>query len=658
MFCSNCGDELADGSKFCSGCGAKVGEVKKKKGEGKGKSETKEKRVKSIPVAAQTYFEKGKKYQEKEDYDNAYDAYQEAIEIAPNFLEAQKKFIEVCLITENIYDAEKIIDDVISNNPDDYEILFLRGKLNKLNEEIDNAIIDFEIVTKIQPDFIDAYKELLLIYADANSYDNIIKIANAAIKIASNDSLLFILRGNAFFFKGSYDKALSDFNKSLEIIPDNSRSIFSIGVCYLKKADYNNALIFFNRFLDIFPDNADVICYRAQCLIYKEDYNNAIEDFETAEKLYGDKINPLLYKYRALARYKMGWYDLHQDEIMKDFIQISNNIEDDDYNELEFFREIILNRYRKAINEFYGKKETYLIAERSKDFLGRNKYEDFLLLMFTTKEPKTINRSNKGVMLFIYDYAWDYFSCLRAALGRSKADIYSVQKNTNHGTPKWCIFNAGSGFFYFKEKSGKNKISWSLSKDISSCRYEILEDAFKDYEKLLHSIDISSDFKNIFIVGIGGTEEICEAEALFIKGKNYSDKEEYEHAIKEFTAAIKIEQNYTNAYKYRCWAYKQIRDYKNAFIDIQKVLEVEPENTYYQERLCDIYEGLGNECLDKKEYKNAIANFSSAIEILDKISDKDYGPVYRIDNGRLIPISKEMRRKEIIQKMEKNQKKK
>jgi hypothetical protein len=47
---------LADGSKFCSGCGAKVGETSNEN------TQVQTQANNTIPVAAQTYYEQGKKY--------------------------------------------------------------------------------------------------------------------------------------------------------------------------------------------------------------------------------------------------------------------------------------------------------------------------------------------------------------------------------------------------------------------------------------------------------------------------------------------------------------------------------------------------------------------------------------------------------------------
>lgn len=648
MFCSNCGKKLADESKFCPACGTKVGETSEKQPE----------TPNSVPIAAQNYFNQAKEYEANQDYDNAYDAYKAAVQIAPAFFEAQKKLAQVCIILEDVKQAGRILNDVISKNPNDYEAFYLRGKAYSLLGKDEKALMDYDIALKTNNKYIDLYKEIISVYKLRNDWDQTIKTANEAIKVAPGEFFFYASRGEAYYRKNLITEALSDFNKALKINHDGIETVYLRGIILFGKEENDKALEDINHALKLSPDNIDFLFLRGKIYFSKGEFEKAISDFDLVEKHYGEETTPELYKFRAIARYKMGYYKIHDDKIMEDYSKLCKLISSD---ELDFFKDVMVERYRKAIVRYKGKRQSYLVAEHSYGLLGTSEWNNYLIIG-SADDPHGIRKSNNGAIAFLnHELASEYKQLVTNHVGRmvrgTHTSRFRIESNIKKGTLKcWFIIHAESGYLYYKNGTGKNKSTWGFFSDDSGYKYESLDNAFKDYEKIIHSENLcnknisnegkivsevftwlgsdnkwysSNDFMNIFIVGLGGTEEIDEnsAQAFVIKGGSYSEKKDYKQAIAEYTAAIKIDPSYFDAYESRAHAYWSLNDYDKAIADYTTAINIgsDDHSSFYYRGL--IYEG-------KKDYDHAIADFKKAIEIDPDYSKHIYDNIYKIYKNR------------------------
>lgn len=113
-----------------------------------------------------------------------------------------------------------------------------------------------------------------------------------------------------------------------------------------------------------------------------------------------------------------------------------------------------------------------------------------------------------------------------------------------------------------------------------------------------------------------------------VYGLDFYQKEDYDHAISEYTEAIQLEPNndFVNAsvYYYRGLAYRYKKEYDKAISDFNRVILLDPvrANAYY-------YRGIAY--YHKEEYENAIRDFNQAI-LLDPSDPAAYyyrGVAYR-----------------------------
>jgi tetratricopeptide (TPR) repeat protein len=94
------------------------------------------------------------------------------------------------------------------------------------------------------------------------------------------------------------------------------------------------------------------------------------------------------------------------------------------------------------------------------------------------------------------------------------------------------------------------------------------------------------------------------------KGNSYFDKEKWDEAITEYTAAIEIDPGNAQAYGNRGAAYAEKAKYEDSIPDYSKAIELDPQNAvlYYNRAIA--YNYLG-------EYEKAIADCTTVIDELE-----------------------------------------
>ncbi len=78
----------------------------------------------------------------------------------------------------------------------------------------------------------------------------------------------------------------------------------------------------------------------------------------------------------------------------------------------------------------------------------------------------------------------------------------------------------------------------------------------------------------------------------YSKGLTFAKKEKYEKAIESFTKAIELQETFMPAYLERGYVYASLEDNKKALQDLEKVLELDPNNERAKEKQESILKNL------------------------------------------------------------------
>jgi tetratricopeptide (TPR) repeat protein len=497
MFCSNCGKELADGSKFCSGCGTKVGEA------GSTGSVSSGKKGVELSPAALSFYKKGEEYFKQNDFDNAILAFGKALKQQPDFVDAYKGRAIALNSVEEYGRAIKNLNKAIDLDPNNATLYYLRGlsycSRDEEDEDFEQAIMDFDVSLKINPDYLDAYKAVISVYKSKNDYEQIIKNTNDAIKLSPTDYSLYVSRGEAYYLIKSIDNALGDFNKVLEKEPNNVEGLSYRGRILFEKGEYDKSLVDINHILNVSPNNEDSLFMRSKIYFEKNNYEKALADIDEVVKRKEEREECTLdiYVFQAETHYKSGLYETNPSSIMEDYLKLWNiESDDEDKNkekrakELGFFKDIMVERYKKAIASYNQEKDLFLLYNYKRSNRAKNDYYH-MDIRSTVLEPKTIYK--EPMIFFNESFSNDY--CKLIDLNKRKDEYEGFLSHKNEDAkiePKyWIIVHAYTGEVYLPNGSSKEHYNqkwltvFSCENDGVEYKYNSLEEAFEDYKRII-----------------------------------------------------------------------------------------------------------------------------------------------------------------------------
>ncbi len=175
------------------------------------------------------------------------------------------------------------------NNPTQKQVLIQLMNLSEEMEEINQSIQFATEYLSLDPKSIDVLKKRALYYSNLNQYQKAIVDLDECIKINSNDTNTWIMKGNIYFDASDFLKAIEAYNIVLLQYPENlnvlehkadallsnrnydeaiktyrsllilktsdNNYLFNIGFSYLQLENYKEAIIFFNKVIENNPEN-------------------------------------------------------------------------------------------------------------------------------------------------------------------------------------------------------------------------------------------------------------------------------------------------------------------------------------------------------------------------------------------------------------------
>ncbi len=164
-----------------------------------------------------------------EQFAKAEAGFTQALEIAPDNLEALKKRGLCRLSMERLDGAVKDFDAVLAVRPDDATTLRYRSKAHGLLRDFPRAIADLERVMAITPEAKEAPGELATIYAirsherfQEGDYQGAKEDMDATIRFAPESAMNYSRRGACWFQMGDYQKAVDDLTEAIQREPRNA----------------------------------------------------------------------------------------------------------------------------------------------------------------------------------------------------------------------------------------------------------------------------------------------------------------------------------------------------------------------------------------------------------------------------------------------------
>ena len=217
------------------------------------------------------------------------------------------KNLALCeLNLKNPQRAVEIFGKVISKDENDASSWFYMGTLYALMNKDENAEQAYLKVIELRPDYVEAYKNLILIYLKNGKFDKIKPFEDKITELLPEDYQTYYMLGTAYVALHHYDKAISYLLKAADINPDNPLLLNNIGSTYLALHKPDDALEVFKKSLDLDSENQVTYYNIAVTLRLLERPKEAYDYFKNAYRL---EPSPFYLTSLAASALKSEHYD-------------------------------------------------------------------------------------------------------------------------------------------------------------------------------------------------------------------------------------------------------------------------------------------------------------------------------------------------------------
>lgn len=173
-----------------------------------------------------------------------------------NNVEAIKLLGLVNVNLELFDEAKKNFEKAIKLSPDDTTALYYLANCYDNLEMVSDAEKLYLKVLKLRDEYIDAYKNLCILYMKTNRELNAIELAQKAKEIAPNDYTFDYLIGTANITLKRYQHGIEHLEAALALNPSHFQIYNNLGTAYLLVGQREKAISCYKKAVKIKPDDA------------------------------------------------------------------------------------------------------------------------------------------------------------------------------------------------------------------------------------------------------------------------------------------------------------------------------------------------------------------------------------------------------------------
>lgn len=268
------------------------------------------------PECALSHIELAKILFEKDQLENAEEAFRNAIALDPSQIYACRKYASD-LIDASLVNAEKAFKIAIKIDPKDAQSYMLLGSVLLDLNKIDEAILATKKSIEIKP-FELAYKQLIWSYEHLNKLDKAVETCRQLTKLIPGNAEPLNTLGSLLFKSWKLDEAKEILNEAVKIDSSNDYTFTLFGAIYSKSAsiynennDFENeksALIngktYLLRAIEINPRNAWAYSLLSTIAIQSDQLENSAYYMQKAAEIdpkYKDNLDQLLIQIRTIS---------------------------------------------------------------------------------------------------------------------------------------------------------------------------------------------------------------------------------------------------------------------------------------------------------------------------------------------------------------------
>lgn len=198
--------------------------------------------LKTHPKDWYVWSKLGGVYSGLEDYDKAEVFLNRALELNPNYPEANHILGCVLEKQERISEAMECYKKAITGDPLLAEACVALGAIYVKKGLLDNAISELQRALSINPEFAQAYCNLGLAFVGKRRYADGISVLKKAIAIDPDLAAAYMNLGMAYTKRGMIDDGIAEYQRALAIDPDYAKAHYNLAIAFYVKGNSAKAV--------------------------------------------------------------------------------------------------------------------------------------------------------------------------------------------------------------------------------------------------------------------------------------------------------------------------------------------------------------------------------------------------------------------------------
>ena len=246
--------------------------------------------VQDIPAGtAEDYYNRGNKYREQGNLDQAIYDYTKAIKANSKYSKAYynraNSYVKQGKLAEAIEDYTKAVEI----NPLYTEAYYNMGNTYEKQGDLAQAVASYTKALETNPRYSAAYCNRGNVYQAQGNFQQALDDYNKAVELNPNFAGVYSNRGNVYQAQGNTDKAIADYNKAIELSPNFAGFYANRGNIYQSQGNLQQAIADYNTAIEKNPDDTSSFYNRGLAYYGLEEYAKSLADYSTALNQNPDK---------------------------------------------------------------------------------------------------------------------------------------------------------------------------------------------------------------------------------------------------------------------------------------------------------------------------------------------------------------------------------
>jgi serine/threonine protein kinase len=226
------------------------------------------------------FLQQGDRSIELQEYDEAVAAFDRALEIQPDLVDAWNGKGTALLKSNRYAEAIAAFDKAIALDSQSFVAWSSKGKALASQEDYPEASQAFRTALQIQPESFETLNNYGLTLLLLERYEEALPIYERALKIKQNVAETWFYQGRVLTKIQRYPQAIASFDEALKIKPDYAEALAEKGSALNGLQKYRDAIAVFNRAIEMQPDLLEAWLGKGKALQALKRHQEALYAFD------------------------------------------------------------------------------------------------------------------------------------------------------------------------------------------------------------------------------------------------------------------------------------------------------------------------------------------------------------------------------------------